>query len=296
MRKILLMFVMFPGILAAEEIKTQLQWLNAVYFAGGVETKLVLSQERVYPFLRGESLLTRNNSLSWRLAGEISPVSINGVGEISVSPLAVLVFSAGGKVGTGWTLLSFTGLALNPVTNTTPTQTPTPFGGAVLQGWVKGAFQFDTGAVIPGDWSHVLVYTEHVLDYRMLTSADDHTPWLYEADSGQNYNGWRYLTTSVLAYQMPLVIKNVGMLLSTTTRLSHRDDSPMAKHGWGSDYTEWVFGPLVYAEKGHHGLTVLFQWYTERQFSAQEGHFTTWRYEKTDVVLYRIALSYAYRF
>lgn len=296
MRRWLLVMMGIPLALFSATVKNQIQWLNAVYFNGGIETKVVVSHEEKFPFLQGKGLLTKDNFLLWKVFGEISPVSLNVGGEISLSPLAILVFSGGGKVGTGWTLLSFTGLALNPPTNTNHTQTPTPFGGAVVELWGKGAFQFDTGAVIPGEWSHILLYTEHVLDYRMLTSADDTTPWLYEADSGQNYNGWRYLTTSVIAYQMPLVLRNIGGLLSTTTRISHRQDSPLASSGWGSDYTEWVFGPLAYFEGKHHSLTILLQWYTERQYSLKEGHFTTWKYEKTDVKPYRIALSYAYRF
>ncbi|MCX7881979.1 MAG: hypothetical protein N2314_02025 [Brevinematales bacterium] len=296
MMRVFFVIMSFPLMLFAVTTKNQIQWLNALYWSGGVETKVVLSHERKFPFLQGENILTRENFLSWRVFGEISPVSLNTGGEMAFSPLAIFVFGIGGKVGTGWNFLSFTGLALNPLTNTQPTQTPTPFGGSVVEMWGKGAFQFDTGAVIPGEWSHVLLYTEHSLNYRMLTSADKDTPWLYEADNGQNYNGWRYLTTSVLAYQMPLVLKNVGVLVSTTTRISHREDSPLASHGWGSDYTEWVFGPLAYFEGKHHTFTLLLQWYTERQFSVKEGHFTTWKYEKTEIKPYRLALSYAYRF
>ncbi|MFN4217477.1 MAG: hypothetical protein ACK4HQ_08780 [Brevinematales bacterium] len=296
MKKWLLVMLGTPLMFFSATIKNQIQWLNAVYFSGALETKIVISHEEKFPFFQGEGLLTRDNSFLWKVFGEISPVSFNVGGEFSFSPLAVLVLSGGTKMGTGWTLLSFTGLALNPTSNTNPTQTPTPLGGVVIEMWGKGAFQFDTGALIPGEWSHILLYTEHVLDYRMLTSADDATPWLYEADSGQNYNGWRYLTTSVIVYQMPLVLRNVGGLLSTTTRISHREDSLLATSGWGSDYTEWVFGPLAYFEEKHHSLTVLLQWYTERQYSLREGHFTTWKYEKTDVKPYRVAISYAYRF
>ncbi|URA09243.1 hypothetical protein [Thermospira aquatica] len=284
-----------PLWIFAAEVKNQIQWLNAVYFPG-FETKVVISHEQKVPFLQGEGVLTKDNSFTWKLFGELSPVSVNGGMEMRISPLAVLVFTAGGKIGTGWKLLDFVGLALNPVTNTNHTQTPTSFGGAVIEGWVSGAFQFDTGAVIPGDWSHVLLYTGHTLNYRMLTSADDDTPWLYEADSGRNYNGWRYLSTTVIAYQMPLWLKNIGVLVSTTSRITKRDVSPMADKGWASDFTEWVFGPLGYIEWGNHGITLLFQWHSDPQFESKEGHFTQWKYEQTLIKPYRVALSYSYSF
>ncbi|URA09857.1 hypothetical protein [Thermospira aquatica] len=294
MKRIWILWIL-PLYFFAGESKNQIQWLNAVYFPG-LETKVVVSHEEKIPFLRGNGLLTKDNSLTWRLFGEISPVSVNGGAQVSISPLAVLVFTAGGKIGTGWTLLNFVGLALNPLTNTNHIQTPTPFGGVVAEGWISGAFQFDTGAIIPGDWSHVLVYAEQKLNYRMLSSADDETPWLYEADKGQNYNGWKYLTTTVLAYQMPLWLKNVGFLASTTSRITKKDVSPMKDKGWASDFTEWVFGPLAYMEFGQHGLTLLFQWYTEPQFESKDGHFTSWQYRETLIKPYRVALSYAYSF
>jgi|YNPMSStandDraft_2_1061718.scaffolds.fasta_scaffold00037_46 hypothetical protein len=294
MKKFTLVLFFMPVLLFALEKKTQFQWLNAIYASGGLETKMVLSYSERYPFLQGEGVLTKNNSFTWRVFGEISPVSFNAGGEVSLTPLAILVLQWGAKVGTGWKLLDFTGLALNPLFNTNAAQTPTSFGGAVFEGWVTGALQFDTGAVIPGDWTHVLFYMGHTLDYRYFTLADDNTPWLYEADQGRNYNGWKYMTTSVIAYQMPLWLRNVGVLVSTTTRLSHRDDSVMANHGWGSDFTEWVFGPLVFMEGGNHSLTVLVQWFTDEVYSEESGHFTTYRYEGTEVKPYRIALSYSY--
>jgi len=55
-----------------------------------------------------------------------------------------------------------------------------------------------------------------------------------------------------------------------------------------------VFGPLVFMEGGNHSLTVLVQWFTDEVYSEESGHFTTYRYEGTEVKPYRIALSYSY--
>lgn len=159
------------------------------------------------PFLVGEGPLTRGNNVKLDITGKLSPVSTNLVVNGILTPIAFLEFSAGGQIGTGWTtplpgLGDLAGLTLssNPGIEEPGAD---PLGGAVYHLRAGGAFQFDLAAVVPGDWTHVLIRAYQEINYRAYTGASEGELWDYEL-SGGLVNGYSYFASYVLAYQVPL--------------------------------------------------------------------------------------------
>jgi hypothetical protein len=67
---------------------------------GGAEAKVAFSYSDSMPFMVGEGLMAGNN-VKGQATLELSPVSINTVGQVSLTPIAFLVFNTGAGLGTG---------------------------------------------------------------------------------------------------------------------------------------------------------------------------------------------------
>jgi hypothetical protein len=268
---------------------------------GGAEAKVAFSYTDAMPFMVGEGLMAGNN-LRGKATLELSPVSINTVGQVSLTPIAFLVFDAGAALGTGWTAGPFQGLGLNPADNTKDINL-TPFGGLVWRVWGAGTFQFDAAAIVPGDWNHVVVSATGKVEYKAYTGAKDHEAWLYEADAGENFNGAKFFGTYILGYQMPKmpVINFVGLMAESEEWIGAvRDYSTMASGGWGSDFRFWQLGSLTNLQFGaKDSLLVLVQFKQARDYTdatTQNRSFETRTYDAPYWYFNRIALSYTHKF
>lgn len=265
---------------------------------GGAEAKLAFSVVQKIPFLVGEGPLFSGNNLRLKGTGELSPVSANIVGQVSLTPIALLVFDLGAGIGTGWTLGPFRGLGIN----NNGTIDLTPFGGAVWRAWGAATFQFDFAAIFPGDWNHIVLLSNAKVEYESNTGASATDAWLWEADSGENFNGFKLWTTSVLAYQMPLVLNMFGIMFETEEWLgSVREMSPMASvGGWGSDFCIMQIGPMFnfrFSEKD--SLAVLVQFKRKIDWTDATTRAPDFRdrdYEDGYWYFNRVAFSYTHSF
>lgn len=261
---------------------------------GGGVALATLEYTRTIPAFVGEGPFFSGNNLELSAKAELSPVTVEAVGSATLTPIAFLKFQAGAAVGTGWTL-GFIGLALNPVDSAQPLE-EIPFGGALLKAWLSGTFQFDLAAVLPGDWNHVVVQAVAKFEYRALTAADPGQAWLWQADAGMNFNGWRHLGTYVLGYQMPWKLNFAGVMVETEAWLGEvRDYSPMAS-GWGSDFVTVILSPLAnLAFDDANSLTFVVQVKSTQDWddsSTQERSFQQRDYEGRLWKLDRIVFSY----
>jgi hypothetical protein len=234
---------------------------------GSAKAKAILSEEVAIPFLRGDGPLFDGNNLTFTASGELSPVSVNAVAGASFTPIAFLKLEAGAAVGTGWSI-GFIGLALNPPSDTQPLR-EIPFGGAVWRAWGSATLQFDLAALLPGEWNHVVAVASPLLQYWACTAAGDGEAWMWEADDGYDFNGWKLEGTCFLGYRMPLVLNTVGFLLETEQWLGPvASSSPMASGGWGSDFVSLNFGPLFNFSLGKKSsIAVLVQFMTAQRWT-----------------------------
>jgi len=210
--------------------------------------KLALSQTFTFPFLRGESPLTRDNNISAVLTADVSPVSVNGIAEINLTPAAFFVLSGGGKAGSGWNIPLGNGIGLNIPENEadphprTATIDGRAFDGLIWSTWGAGTLQFDLGAVLPGAWNHVLFLTRQEFRYSAFTGAGAGDSWVFENDDAENQNGWTYNATYILGYHMPLspVLDTIALMAELRKSLY---DTPGGSF-WGENLGYWIFSTL----------------------------------------------------
>lgn len=271
---------------------------------GAAELKITYRQSYSKDILTGVSFLTKDNKIKYTLIGEISPVSIEAGGEITLTPIAFLDIGFGSTIATGWKAIGVTGLGLNNIDNQLPKDSP--FQGALSQSWLSGTFKFDTAAVSSGDktWKHIIILSNHKLLYRKFSAAGELDPWIYQGSEGNKFNGFIYKHTSFLGYQMPLVIEKAGILLETESNLfDTKEMSTLSDGGWGSDFLKIRLGCLVNLQFSRHSsLSIIPQFtnaprYTdstnrELYFKNREANSDSpeyWDFE-------RIALIYNYKF
>jgi len=269
---------------------------------GSVELQLYLNHKITVPFLEGEHELTEDNNVKFNFNLYVAPVALYGKAAAIFTPIAFLNFEIGGMIGSGWNAVIFNGLGLN----TTGTPETTSFPGVVTELWSSATFQFDLAAIVPGEWTHVVLVANGEFKYSYFSGAGvsttaDVQAWQWLADSGENLNGLKFNGTYFLGYQMPLVLDTVGFLVETTQHLGANNTlSTMASNGWGSDFVEVTFGPLAnFSFDEHNNLTVLFQFQSGRDYTDAtifEQNFIDRDYEATYVKFHRIALAYNYKF
>ncbi len=266
-----------------------------------METKAKLTETVRIPLLAGGGALTKDNNLQIAGAAELSPVSVNGTLKATLTPIAFLQFSLGGSVGSGWNIPFADGLRKNePVLDSSGNRTGAArltggaFDGLVWSVTGGALFQFDAAALAPGDWHHVVFQTYHAARYRALTSAGSDESWLYEADAGENRNGWNYYGNYFLGYRMPLRIDLVGVLVEEDLYLYGTDGGSR----WGDDLSRWTFGPVVdCAVSDRLSASVLAQWHTMRNFTAETENLDFYQDRDMEggdgrrLEFYRVALS-----
>ncbi len=264
---------------------------------GSAEIQLYLNHKITMPFLQGEGALVEDNNIKFDFNLYVAPVAAYLKAAVIFTPIAFLNFELGGSIGTGWDIVVFNGLGLNttgvPLTNSFP--------GVVAELWSSATFQFDLAAIVPGEWTHVVVVANAEFLYSHFSAASEEEPWQWLADSGENFNGFKFNGTYLLGYQMPLVLDTVGFLVETEQHIGSVNQlSTIEDNGWGSDFVEVTFGPLAnFSFDDHHNLTVLFQFQSGIDYSDDTIFNTNFRnrdYEDTYVKLHRVAFAYNYKF
>ena len=260
---------------------------------GGGQAKAILDNKFAYPMFAGDNPLTKDNNLAIDLSTELSPVSINENFKLTLTPIAFLTFDAGMGFGTGWDI-GFVGLGIRDSIGNVE---PQDFGGLVYRTWFEGTFQFDLAALWPGDWHHIVAVVNDKIEYQGYTGAANGTPWIWEADDGMDFNGWQLYGSYFLGYQMPLVLDTVGLLLQTQGYLgSVASMSAGSSGGWGSDFTQLTFGPLLDLTIDKKStIAILPQFQTGLRWTAQTEwltDFTKRQYQEAYLYFYRIAFDY----
>lgn len=187
-----------------------------VAYGGGTsfDAKADVGYTLKFPMLEGEGPLFSGNNLKVKLNVGASPIAVTGALDFILTPVAIAEVSLGGGAGTGWDfpLMNLEGLRIGPSLGAPLASDH--LGGVHYFGRAGGALQFDTGAILSGDWSSILVRTYHELNYKGYTNATNPQAWEYEI-GGAQVNGFNYKGEYILAYQMPLRVNLVGVQLES---------------------------------------------------------------------------------
>ena len=274
------------------------------------EFKTTFNAECRIPAPLGKHFLLKDSNVRIKTAFELCPVTVRPLVSISFTPLPFFVFSTGASIGTGWSSLVFKGLYKLDENgnsygengkiskNSIEYENLTPFGNYYYDFWFSGLFQFDTGAIFPGDWTHAVMQASYTVSYVGVTGVDDGKIWLWQL-VGNNCNGWRYTANFVLGYQMPLPLSMIAVNTDVYA-LFNSDDYGIYSSSYNGDFTNVTISPMLkfdFSKKD--SLFVLFEFKKRRSFEeehsdSKEEIFLT--YSGAEWFFNRIAFSWTHVF
>ena len=267
------------------------------------ELKTTFNAECKIPAPLGKHFLLKDSNVRIKTAFELCPVTVRPLVSVSFTPLPFLVFSTGASIGTGWSAFGFKGLCKLDENGkiskkSIEYENLTPFGNYYYDFWFSGLFQFDTGAIFPGDWTHAVMQASYTVSYVGVTGVDDGKIWLWQL-VGNNCNGWRYTANFVLGYQMPLPLSMIAVNTDVYA-LFNSDDYGIYSSSYNGDFTNVTISPMLkfdFSKKD--SLFVLFEFKKRRSFEeehseSKEEIFLT--YSGAEWFFNRIAFSWTHVF
>lgn len=267
----------------------------------GLEGRITGKANYTIPTPLGDNWLLNSANLVLQGNLELSPVSVMPGAEVKFTPLPFLVFSAGAQAGTGWNLLGIRGMA--GLNSTFEYDDITPFTSWFLKWYAQATFQFDTGAIWPGDWTHFQIMYSYQVYYTMLSAKNNGEVWMWQA-AGNRVNGLKNYQNLILAYQMPLILSRVGVLAEWDGYYSSNAfTNPLYK----GDFCQVSISPMAqlsFTEKDT--LSILLGFSSRRSFTTDhirdsEGKTndrreTSMTYDGYEWFFNRLALSYTHTF
>jgi hypothetical protein len=238
------------------------------------EAQVSFAHDIAIPMLRGDGPFTSGNNLTVGLKADVSPITMDGILNLTLTPVAFLQFNVGGLVSTGWDFIGLHGLGRQDWDGTNWNTVQEPFTQALWQVWAAGVFQFDLGAVIPGDWTHILFQTRQEVNYQSYTGATDKQYWEFKADGGENRNGVKYYASYVLGYQIPSPVLNMVGMMFETERKFYTFPSAASRKASGDDRMAVTISTL-FNFKITDRLSALFLTImeTQRNFATSTKHY-----------------------
>jgi hypothetical protein len=319
-RIMVVFLVFFPAVLVAEESAAEETGVVSSTELGAQisttpELKLLATQSFTFPLLRGSGPLTAGNNLKAAFTIELSPISLNGRGEFTWTPIAFFQAVAGGGGGSGWNVSLFGmdiyGIGINaPLGDDSAGGTRkteirgSAFDGVMWRLWGGGALQFDLAALVPGDWNHVLFRAYNEGRYDSYSRAGVEDSWIFENDSGEKRNGWSWYGSYLIGYQMPLspVLDTVAFMVEMEKSLYNTPGGDL----WGEGLARWIFSYLFnFRINPRFNATLAIQMKTLRNhgYSDLENEDRVWYqdldllsdYGKQRLLFYRAAAVLSYK-
>lgn len=256
-----------------------------------------VTQNFKVPLMQFDNPLTKDNNINFKIGAELSPISFEGKFGIVWTPIAFLEFYTESRVGSGWNIKTLYGLALNKNNAGKSNYIPLNFSKYIYSFSFGGAFQFDLGAVIPNDWSHVVFRTDQAALYKAMSGVDSETSWLYQADSGENRNGWKYQASYLIGYKMPIFLDLIAMKIDVEKKL-FASPKGLDNKVWGENLLLTTFGPIInFNIKKDYNIMLLAQWQTKPLYKGGgEADFYQTRVldtdKKTQVKFYQIGIVF----
>jgi len=256
------------------------------------EIKLGFTERLEFPFLQGESSLTENNNIALEIGAEISPISLNGTVEAVLTPIAFLQFNLGGRIGSGWNIQVFDskiyGIGLNrPNIDGIAEHYGSAFDGLLWKTQIGTALQADLAVLYPGEWNHVVARSYHEINYKGYTKAMAGESWYFEADDGENCNGFNYYGNLLIGYQMPIFIDFIALLAEADL----------------SDRIRWTFSAISsFAVTEKLSFSVIPQFRTRLNYNEANWQDLYYRNRTINhsnsmhLEFYRIAVAMIYKF
>lgn len=240
------------------------------------------------------------NSANLVLKGnlELTPISVRPGLTATFTPLPFIVFSAGANAGTGWAIAGLRGMSIadSSLVSDGKYTNITPFTAYYLKWFAEGTFQFDTGALFPGDWTHFQIMYTYQIYSEYLTGTKSGDIWMWQA-SGNKVNGLSNYQQLILAYQIPWVLSRAGLVFELE---GYFKDSVYNNSDFNGSFKQISISPMAqFTLGGHDVLSVLAGFSSRRSFATahtESYQETSLKYAGYEWIFYRIALSWAHTF
>lgn len=279
MKKLIVLVMAFLFILGSlsaqeeqEEPKSKVKYSTNINLVISYpwEGRLGVTETFKVPVLNLDNPFMRDNNIKFKLGAELTPVTIEGKFDVVWTPIAFLEVYGGASIGSGWKLLTWHGLSLNQNKAGKTHKTPVNFKKAFYSANFGGALQFDLGAIVKSDWTHIIARIDQYFLYKGVTGVSSLDSWVIMDDNGENRNGFTYCASYVLGYQMPLPMNMIAFRLETG-KTFFKVPAGIDKSKWGEDRVNMLFGPII-SFKPSDTLSILLiaQWKTIRDYAPGE--------------------------
>lgn len=260
--------ILLTGIISAQEnekedsvtIESATHIITAVTFPLGIQVNI--NNIVKIPVLNFSNPLMRSNNITFKIGAELTPLTLEGKFDIIWTPIAFFELYTGVSTGSGWSINELHGLALNTDRAGKTVKIPIDFSRTFYSVNFGGAFQFDLGAIIPGNWTHIVLRSDQYIVYKGVSATSFYESWIFKNDEGQNRNGLTYFGVYTLGYQMPLPINLVALRVETEKSF-FKVPAGRDKRDWGEDRYSVLFGPVIHFKATQWlAITLIAQWKT----------------------------------
>ena len=279
----------------SEDDVSRFALIDGIY--SGVEARVTAKMDYKIPTPFGTNPLVKGNNVTISPALELTPVTIMPQLFVAFTPIAFLKFTASAKIGTGWDFIGIKGIGIFDSAETGYSSLPT-FQNYFYEFRLSNLFQFDLGAIVPGDWTHVVTQATYEIMYSGLTGIANGTPWVWQS-GGEKVNGWNYYSQIILGYQMPLVLQTVGLQFEFSGYYDDSSFDPVFAE-WNPSFARVNINPICILKfNDKHSLSIQTRFSSRRGFSSSVGNDKTnfnLNYNGREWFFERVALSYSYSF
>lgn len=284
--------------------KTDTDVNSSVHFAPitgiykGVEGRIVGHAVYTVPIPFGDNFLVKGNNISIDNSIEASPISIKGEACVTFTPIAFFNIGVGGEFGTGWNILGFDAIQKYNK-NRHDYEDLTPFASWYYQAYMQAMIGADTGVIFPGEWTHIIAGFLYKVKYEgMLNGGEGKTLWCYQ-ESDNKVDGWQYHAAATIMYQMPLIVRNVGVLIEFKGHYM-ASDYPSFARAYKGDFMEAEISPMARLKFSEHDSVIIMAGFkSRRSYTTDYNHsreepFLT--YQSREWIFNRIAASWKHEF
>lgn len=245
----------------------------------------------------GTNPLLQYANIKLDLGFEATLIDAGPMISISFMPHPLLILSAGGMFCAGW--------SLGPIDSISVLNKETkgwnglkPFVNNYYDFWASATLQFDTGAIIPGEWSHVIMSASYKVIYKGMTGMTKGDIWSWQGEP--NYtNGFQYYQSYMLGYHFPTGPNFLGVI---SNLYGFYDNSIFGNEfaNYKADFMKIDIDPVIEFLIGDHTtLDFLFDFSSRRSFAENHSSMKDELYLTTtgrEWYLRGIIISWIYKF
>lgn len=240
--------------------------------AGNTEMRTTLHAAYTVPFSFSNNPLFEGCNFSVDTALELTPISIMPKLKFSITPAAFFNFQAGANIGTAWELTGIKSLSWYNSTKVEYEQM-NAFETWYYQMWICSTLMFDTAAIFPGDWNHIVMAASWELNYAGLLNEDSECDlFQWQTADGQT-EGAKYVSSYLIGYQMPLKLSLIGVQAEFSGYM-HKSDFADKYDKYEGDFMKVSVNPLCQIDLSEKDSIFLLARISSRR-SFKEKHTKT---------------------